>query len=276
MLCGSTLEIATFVTKHKHAGWLEEVLVGARDARWCTRPFCTTCGCLKFRQAYWSAAVRRAGIAGNFDSARTPSDFLADVSNAERHAVVQTLVAGLRELSPMWAESEAFRVIVIDLEPPFFRHGVPMILDEALSGSPAADALRRMRAHDAEVRAQYERRLANESPAAAEERKRTRRAERAAAHARRQQETARRNRERLAMLGSLAQLSPVDRLKHFATDHRINLDGVPTELIPTQQGILLEMQESLVAKLLARIGRRRGAWGRLRLMLEGRVNHGRE
>lgn len=205
-----------------------------------------------------------------------PRDILAGVSSAERHVLVQTLITGLRELPAMWAESEAVRTIIIDLDAPLLQHGILMVLDEALSGTPAGEALRRMRAHDAEARERYERRVAYESPQVVEERKRVKRAEKAAAHARRQQEKRQRDLDRSDILGYLASLSPTDRLSRLATDPTLNLDSVPAELIPTQGVSLLDLEEPLVASLLARIGRRRGTWGRLRLMLESRVNDGPE
>ncbi len=250
--------------------WLEAIIVGARDAGWCTSPYCTTCGCLEFRRAYWAAAARQAGVIGRFESARLPRDILAGVTAAERQVLVQHLITGLRELPPMLAETEAVRIIIIDLDPPFLKHGVLMILDEALSGTPVGEVLRRMRTRDAEARARYERRLAYESPQAVEERKRDRRAEKAAAHARRQQEKRQREMKRSEMLGNLAGLSVTDRLSRFATDTTLNLDSVPEELIPTQGFSLLDLDESLVTRLLARIGRRRSTWGRLRFILKSR------
>ena len=65
-------------------------------------------------------------MVSRFNSARHLRDILEGISAAEREVLVRTLVAGLRELPPMWSDSEAFRTIIIDLDPPLFLHGVFM------------------------------------------------------------------------------------------------------------------------------------------------------
>ncbi len=232
------------------------------------RPYCTTCGCLEFRRAYWAAAARQAEIVSPFESTRPLRDILVEISAAKREALVRTLVAGLRELPPLWSDSEAFRTIINDLDPPLILHGVPMALDIELSGTPAGEALARMRAHAEEARTRRERHDAFESPQAVEERKRVKREKRAIAHARRQSETRRRNTERLELLAALALLSPGERLSRFATDSTLKLDCVPAELIPAQERDLIGFEKAMAGALLARIGRRKGAWGRLRRMLD--------
>ncbi|MBT9154985.1 MAG: hypothetical protein DDT39_01675 [Firmicutes bacterium] len=223
---------------------------------------------MEFRRAYWAAAARQAEMVSWFDSARLPRDLLVGISAAEREVLVRTLVAGLRELPPMWSDSEAFRTIIIDLDPPLLLHGVPMSLDTELSGTPAGKALARMRAHAEETRARWEWQRAYESPQAVEERKRVNREMRAIAHVRRQSETRRRNTERLQLLAALARVSPGERLSRFATDPALKLDGVSAELIPTQERDLIDLETGKAVALLARIGRRKGAWGCLRRMLE--------
>src|SRR3546814_12229525 len=78
------------------------------------------------RISYWSSDVYSSDLAGMtnlFKSVRHPMDILEEVSAAEREVLVRTLVAGLRELSPMWSNSEAFRTIIIDLGHPPIMHG---------------------------------------------------------------------------------------------------------------------------------------------------------
>jgi len=127
-----------------------------------------------------------------------------------------------------------------------------------------------MAAHDEWIRAERARREAYESPQAVEERKRVRREERARAHALRQSQTRKRNAERLELLAALARLSVVERLSQFAMDPALNLDGVPPELIPGQEGELVGLETAAAVALIARIGRRKGEWGRLRRMLQRR------
>jgi hypothetical protein len=254
------------------SGWLDAVLVGAQDAQWCTRAYCTTCGGLEFRRAYWAAAAQQAGflrIASRLEAARYPQDILMGVSDADREVLVRTLIDGLRELPPrLWSNSEAFRKIIIDLDPPLNRTGVPLALDVELSGTPAGDTLARMREHTAGVRELREGRMTYESPQAAEQRKRIKREKKALAHARRLSESRRRNSERFQLLSALARLSPSERLSRFATDSAINLDSVSTELIPTQVRDLIDLESAKAVVLLKRIGQRKGSWGRLRRMLE--------
>lgn len=252
-------------------GWLEAVIVGAQNSGWCTRPYCTTCGCLEFRRAYWVAAARQAGMTSRFASARLPRGILVEVSSAEREMLVRTLVAGLRLLPRRLSDSEAFRTIIIDLDPPLILHGVPMDLDTELAGTPAGEALARMRAHAEMVRARGKQREAFESPQATEERKRVKMETRAAANALRQSETRRRNAERLELLADLARLPAAERLSRFATDPSLNLDWVSAELIPAHEGDLTNLEMAKATALLTRIGRRKGAWGRLRRMILQRI-----
>jgi hypothetical protein len=256
------------VMNRELGGWLEAVLDGAQDARWCTRPSCTMCAAMDFRRAYWAAAARQAGITGRFESARLPGEIFTGISDVERQVLVRTLVAGLRELSPTLTDSEAFRTIVVDLDPPLIRHGVPIGLDTALSGTPAGEALGRMRAHARAQDEVRERRLAYESPQAVEERRRAKREERAAAHAQRLSKKRLTDSVRVQLLETLARLSPGERLSRFATDAALNLDSMPVELIPAQEMDLTDLERTQAIALLTRIGRRRGPWSRLRLLLE--------
>lgn len=260
------------MTSHDSGGWLEALLVDARDARWCTRPYCTTCGSMKFRQALWAEAARQAGVGtARLESACHPRNLLKGFTADEREATVRALVAGLRQLPPEWGDTEAFRTIITDLHPPLITHGIPMVLATDLSGTPASEGLARMEAHDQSMRAERALRKAHESPEAAEERKRVKRAEKARAHSLRQSQARERNAERLELLAAMAPLSVVERLSWFALDSELNLDWVSPELIPAPEGELVDLKVATVVALIARIGRRRGEWGRLRRMLEHRL-----
>lgn len=253
-------------------GWLEAVLVDARDSRWCTRPYCTTCGGLEFRWAFWSAAARQAGVeTARLKSAFRPRHLFEGFSAGEREATVRALVAGLRQLPPKWGGTEAFRTIIIDLYPQLITHGVQMDLATELSGTPAGEGLARMEAHDQSISAEQARRKAYESPQATEERKRVKWVEKARAHSLRQSQTRMRNTERLELLAALARLSVGERLSRFATDLELNLDCVSPELIPAQEGELVDLETATAVALIARIGRRRGEWGRLRRIIEPRL-----
>ena len=234
-------------------------------------PYCTTCGCMEFRRAYWTAAARQAGTGTGCESARHPRGLFKHFSGSEREVIVRTLVAGLRQLSPKWIDSDAFRTIIIDLDPPLVIHGVPMVLDIELSGTPAGEGLAGMRAHAERVRTERQRRVAYDSPRAAEERKCAKREERASAHALRQSQARGRNAERLELLSALARLSAAERLRRFATDPALNLECVTAELIPAKESDLVDLEAAHAVSLVTRIGKRRGAWGRLRRMIERRL-----
>jgi hypothetical protein len=204
-------------------------------------------------------------------SACHPRGFFEGFSAGEREATVRALVAGLRQLTPEWGDTEAFRTIIIDLYPPLIMHGVPMDLVTELSGTPAGEGLVRMVAHDKSIRAERARREAYESPQAVEERKRVKREEKARAHALRQSQTRKRNIERLGLLAALARLSVAERLSRFAMDPALNLDCVSPELIPAQESELVDLETATAVDLIARISRRKGEWGRLRRMIEHRL-----
>lgn len=123
------------MTSHDSGGWLEALLVEARNAGWCTQPHCTTCGGLEFRRAFWTVAARQAGVGTTLlKSPAHPRGFFEDFSASEREATVRALVAGLRQLPSEWGGTEAFRTIIVDLYPPLIMHGVPMDLATELSG----------------------------------------------------------------------------------------------------------------------------------------------
>ncbi|MBX3463980.1 MAG: hypothetical protein KF830_12480 [Planctomycetes bacterium] len=73
------------------------------------------------------------------------------------------------------------------------------------------------------------------------------------------------------MLAALVRLPAFERLSRFATDPALNLDCVSPELIPDQEGDLVDLERATAVALIARIGRRKGRWGRLRRMLDHRL-----
>lgn len=259
------------MTSQDSGGWLKALLAYAIEARWCTRPFCTTCGCVKFRHAVWSEAARQAGVeTARLKCSGHPIALLASLSDGEREATVRALVAGLRQLPPWWCDSQAYRTILIELD---LMQDVPMNLDEELSGTPAGEALARKEAYEEEkwIRAERARREADENRQAVEERKRIKREEKARAYALHQARARERNAARMKLLAALARLSVVERLTRFATDPALNIDWVSAELIPRQEGELVDLDKATAVALIERIGRRKGEWRRLRRMLEHRL-----
>lgn len=204
------------------------------------------------------------------ESTHRARGFLKGFSNGEREAIVQSLVAGLRQLSPQWSDSEAFRAIIIDLDPPFLKCGVPMVLDAELSATPAGEALERIREHAKWLRAEREEFEAYDSPEAVEERKRVKQEEKARAYTLRQSQKCDRDAERLDLLASLARLPVSERLSQFAMDPELKLGLVSPELIPAQESDIVDLERATAVALIARIDRRKGKWGRLRRLIEHR------
>ena len=259
------------MTNRDSNSWLEAVFVDAQDSGWCVRPYCTTCGCLEFRRTYWAVAAQQVGMSITQDeSTHRARGFLKGFSNGEREAIVQSLVAGLRQLSPQWSDSEAFRAIIIDLDPPFLKCGVPMVLDAELSATPAGEALERIREHAKWLRAEREELEAYDSPEAVEERKRVKQEEKARAYTLRQSQKCDRDAERLDLLASLARLPVSERLSQFAMDSELKLGLVSPELIPAQESDIVDLERATAVALIARIDRRKGKWGRLRRLIEHR------
>ena len=241
------------------SGWLEGVLVNAKAARLCMDAHCTTCGCLRFRESYWVEAARQANLARRTENPRQGFDLLAGWSAEERQVLAGTLIAGLRDLPPEWTRSKAFETLIIDLDPPIFLHGLLIGLEAALAGTPAAAAYENLRARGSRSSGVSNK----ESPAAVEERRRLKREKRAAAHADRVSAKRQHDIERNSILAVVARLRPAERLSKFAVDESLRLDRVSDDLIPTHAEELIGFDRIQAAILIARIGRRPGAWRRL-------------
>ncbi|GIV62825.1 MAG: hypothetical protein KatS3mg045_0164 [Bellilinea sp.] len=128
-----------------------------------------------------------------------------------------------------------------------------------------------MREHAAKIEERRKQREEYESRQAIEERRRIKREQKAIAHAQRQLVTRQRNAERLELLEALAHISPAERLIRFATDMTFKLDCISADLIPAQEQDLIALDKETSIALINRIGQRKGAWGRLRRLLERRL-----
>jgi len=248
--------------------WLEGVFRAAEASHWCTRPYCTTCGTRDFRRAFWSGAAWQAGVATHGADPTQPRDFPSEFSVAECENILQALIEGLRLLPASRCATDGFRTIIYDIDPPFLRFGTPIDLDAELGDSPAGRMLARLRARSALRRERQAQREEFNSPEAAAERRRLRIGQRARDHEARQAETRRRNLLRVDTINSLAAQSVQERLSRFATDLSLNLDSVPMSLIPALDSDVDGIEPEVAAALIARIGRRRRGWGRLRQLLQ--------
>src|SRR5687768_6846764 len=100
-------------------GWLAEILVTAKQMRWCTQPGCGTCGAREFRVAYLRGAAESVGISLAAGGS-TPRDFVDSITAAQRPAVFEAIVGAVAALSPEDIEDpDPVRTILMDLDPPF-------------------------------------------------------------------------------------------------------------------------------------------------------------
>jgi hypothetical protein len=253
-------------------GWLASIFADAERNNWCTRAYCTTCGSDQFRRSYWTAAAARAGVAIR-DADRAPiPNLLAGLGPDERARVAEALMAGVRELPSHRCHDSAFDMVVSDLDPLFVRHGVARNLDAELQGTPAGDSLEHKRAWIAERNRKESERREYESPEAAARRRAEKREQRVRAHAARREASRQRSRERAERLADLADLSPGERLRRFASDTGLTLDRQSFVHIGATPSDLLELNDQEAAALIRRIDRRKGPWGRIRRLLMERTS----
>ncbi len=251
--------------------WLETVFRNAENARWCTRPFCTTCGCQEFRRAYLSGAAIQAGLPVRFQAPRHPRRVFEDCSAHDQRLLVQALIQGLRRVSARWSNSDAIRTVLVDLQSYGLGHAHAAELLHQLRDTPAGVGMMLMREH---AERQRERSLRHEqfnSALAVEERERLRREQAAQRHATRQTHARQRGQERLQLLASLAKLPMPDRLACLARDESIRLGMVTDAVLAVQHADLSGLGRAETAALVGRIGKRGGGWGRLRRLLEQRL-----
>jgi hypothetical protein len=179
--------------------------------------------------------------------------------------VFDTIVEGLTTLDASAVESDAFRMVIMDLDPPLIRWGVAESLDDRLRGSPAGAALGRMRTHAQDLANRRVRRMETETPAAKAARRETRRQQ----HLKRSEAGLERRDRRHELLSRLRSMSDEERLAWLAgREPGFPLEMFPDDLVPaTVEADRLTIQQA--HRLVRLIDRRRGAWGRLARRLAG-------
>jgi hypothetical protein len=263
------------MTQHDSGSWLEALINEAQESRWCTRPFCTTCGCSKFRLALWGEAMLQAGAGSERPQSSPDLRYrLNALSQSERARTVGAVIAGLRQLPEDCCDTDAIQTILVELYPLLLRHGVGLSLETELSGTRAGRCLARMIAHEQAVQKARNQHEAYESPEAVKERVRVRKAEKAQAHSLRQSQGQARAAARQELLAALGRLSASDRLVRFAVDSLLNIDSVSHDLIPVESGVVSSLDRATALTLLARVGQRKGAWDGLRRALETQLSAG--
>lgn len=149
-----------------HKMWLDSLIRQSITNRWCTKIYCTTCGCGPFRTALAQAAQKQIP---------NPED-----RNSEQ-AVLQTITLGLRQLDgdANYEYESAVRLILFLLDESGRNRSV---LQNELDGTWAGDVLRGMIAHHEGVQAGYAKRREYNRPEAVQERRAAKKAVKQAAH----------------------------------------------------------------------------------------------
>lgn len=245
--------------------WLEEILREGERKQWCVASWCTLHRAGDLRGAYLRRAARFAGI--EFRNGELPD--LNSVSAERAASMFEALIAGARQIGPRWRDTRALRVILMDLNPPFFRWGVAATLTSLLEGTPAGDELLSMEEHEQRLNVGRSKRRAYENPESVAERRADAQRQTAERVATRLRDKVERAATRQEFLDRLASMSVAERLVTLAAQEgRFPLDMIPRELVP-----LGDESESLNAeqrhRLIQLIGRRKGWWGRLRESLKG-------
>ncbi len=263
------------MTQHDSGSWLEALINKAQKSRWCTRPYCTTCGCSKFRLALWGEAMLQAGARSERPhSSPNPRDPLNALSQSERARTVGAVIAGLRQLPEDCCDTDAIQTSLVELHPLLLKHGVCLSLATELSGTPAGRCLARMSAHEESVQKARKQYKANQRSEAVEELERVRKAEKEQARSLRPSQYQARAVARQELLAALGRLSASERLVRFAVDSLLNIDSVSHDLIPVESGVVSSLDRATALTLLARVGQRKGAWGGLRRALETQLSAG--
>jgi len=241
------------------ADWLTPMLEEGRD-RWCTRPFCTTCGGMDFRRVVWSEAARRSGVW------LTRTDIRAGINALppdDTRAVGLELAEALRQVPEQGADREAMHTLLIDLQRVLFARAP---LDTLLGDSWAAQLLRDMETHAREL-VRYRAEVAVRRRDEQAERKQ-RQAERAARHVQRLRDKQGRDAWLAGVLAELARLPIEQRLERIAVDATVPL-GAVAGLLPSGTELeRVQLSPQVSGQLIQRIDRRGGAWRRLRRSLK--------
>ena len=257
------------MTQHDPANWLEALLEEAKRSKWCSKPFCTTCGGSRFRLPFWREAIRQAGVRSEApDSSPFHWTLIEGLSESGRERTIHTVLEGLRRLPDEYCYDHSIRTILLDMTVFMALHGTGLRLEEELDGTPAGSCMRRMARHDAYVSAERARHEAYLSREAVEERARVRKARKAEAHALRQAQARARGVARLELLAVLGRLTASEQLVQLAVDPLLIIDWVSHDLIPAGGGEMRGLENEVARKLLSRVGKRKGPWRRLRLAIE--------
>ncbi len=249
------------------SNWLQEVLEQAHAKRWCTRPYCTTCGSRPFIRACVAGACSHSRVEVDFDANPAPMRTLDGLSSEESESVFRSFIVGLRGVQEGWAGQSGVRLILIHLNSPLIRWGVVACLDDLLEASPVGLELQRMRAHT-EVRAEasrrHEERNSPENLAAIRAERQRKARLRQVEHQQRKDDI---DSQRARVRQELEELTARERLVRIASlPPEFALDRVPWELIPRAAEVLT-LDPEICRALLLRIRGHDGPWEEMRVHL---------
>ncbi len=248
--------------------WLEAFLAEAEEKRWCIRRPCTTCGAQVFRRELMVRAARAAGLRLPPHLVRRPEALAQRLGPDDIGRCCVAIAEALARLPrPKFGEFNmaAASFILDDLREMMW----PSIglLRPVLAGSWAGEFLELDEEEQVarRERAKENRRREEAEQEAAAERAAEREME-AQAHRDRK---AQREPRRRAFLAGLAELRPARLFERLLDDDlELPIDAVPAEMIPLDTPTLSGLDPSVRARLVEKIGNRRGVWDELKKRLQ--------
>ena len=249
--------------------WLENIFIEAEENNWCTKPYCTTCASLEFRNTFWRTAAKQVNLENRFSSnyARI-IDELSEFDSGKRERILKSLIDGLKTLPDSYCKSSGFRTLIIDIYPPFLKHGILIALGEELSGTSAGKNLKLMKEHHQRMVEEARQWSEYHSKDAAKERSKQKRINKEKNHLFRIEKSKIQNLRNIEKINALSKLNPTERLAKIAKDEIIILEAIPIDLIPTKEKDINGLGLLDAFSLIRKIDRRKKHWGRLRWMLE--------
>lgn len=231
---------------------LQQLLVTAKEKKWCDRLYCTTCGASDYRRAIGSLGFELAGM---------PVDprWLKDVRSQLPQEVKIALCKALQEVTKADISRYEFGVglilFMLELSPhSIFRDPA---LREVIAGTPVDEY--RLNWEEERNRRKY-RHPSREEGA---ERRREKTEARAAAHLKTIAESKERGKLIHAMIARLTSMVPLERLRAIAEDDSIVLPAIPAELILELYDVIPNADSYVLQQLSIKVEGKIPPWNKL-------------
>jgi len=250
------------------ANWLEAIIREGEARRWCISTSCTTCGSNEFRRAVLVESARLAGVS-------LPSDLVAPWRVAAalpleaRMVLYKVQTAAVEELDGYMANPTAMSLVRWDVSQLQLQPGEQ--IPAALRGHPLVEQwVRDAKERERSRALERERWFARQEDA----RRRREEAKRTKLELRQQRHMARCEARkdftvrRLALIEQLKRMSIAARLEWLAADETISIDALPADLFATTADIARLLHTAVRERVMERIDKRRGSWGRVRRQLQ--------